>query len=1061
MIRTILISCLLGFSVSAAAGSEIFLGASPSVAGDGSAFAFEWNDHIWWASTAGGEAKRLIAGPGRDVWPVVSPDGRRVAFESDRDGGSRLYEYDFGTDRVRALTTHSEYTSPRAWTPDGTRVVAHTVRDDGDDLNCLRLALFDTARPGKRELLFDAPGREPSVSPDGTKVLFTYRAETDIYRKRRRSVSPGHGQIWLYDTVNGSLTMQIDNGHESRNALWCPDGRSFYYLSDLDGVRNLYCHPLERGFLDFGKDRQLTFFTDDHICHPSLSSDGHTLVFRKGVDFFRLDPTDEKPEAVRIALVTPPGYEERPPVRRRFYEAGWDNDADGDVAFRDNGSEVAFTTGGDLYVMDTKRREPKLVQGSSRTHERECVFSPDGQTLYYISDRGDGSDLWKAERTDASRPWCENADFRKTLLASDDVPRRNFSISPKGDRFAWQNARGVFTFADTNGTVLAKGPASTLSGGYAWSPDGHYVVAQQADEFLHYDIHVIATMTGESWRISRNHRYDGQPVWSPDGEIIAWVSEDPEAEGGETYLSYVYLDRALEEREMRDSGSVPTNPPPLKVQIPFSELSERVRMTKIRAQSPFFSWNSRTVGFRSGAETKTVRLPDAKDPRKLFGKTGVVRAWLEKDNRVLWVVDRKPACNEDVFGYRVRQTTDLADYQELVFRSAWAMIRDEYYDPDYHGADWTAVRDRLLPYARAARSMNVFRRVVYMMLGELDSSHLGFMASEQSRKEWEGQRTIDAWREESVHLGLRFDPSFTGPGWRIRDVLEGTPADRVEPRLEPGDVVTAVDGSVLGEGDDPLTVLTGPAGRTFRLTVGTNEVQIKSVSYATARQALGDRKLRTNREKVHETSQGRFGYLHVAQMNTTSFRKFQAEVFSEGYGREGLIVDVRGNTGGFTADQMLQILCGSDHSRAVYRSDHGEVNDGYLFSYWRRPVWAKPIVVLTDENANSNAEIFSHAIKTLKRGKLVGRETAGNVIATNDRPLLDFGTFRNAHIGWFRLDGTDMEHHGAVPDVPVDILPTDYVAGRDPQLARAVEVLEGEVRDWKKSNPPIRYKYAR
>ena len=159
----------------------------------------------------------------------------------------------------------------------------------------------------------------------------------------------------------------------------------------------------------------------------------------------------------------------------------------------------------------------------------------------------------------------------------------------------------------------------------------------------------------------------------------------------------------------------------------------------------------------------------------------------------------------------------------------------------------------------------------------------------------------------------------------------------------------------------------------------------------------------------------------------------------------------------FRGMAVPQILLGGDHSRAVTR----QCGAGYLFGYWGRPVWSKPIVVLANENTGSNGEIFSHAIKTLKRGKLVGRETGGGVIGTYDNALLDLGSFRDARYGWFLLDGTDMENHGAKPDVVVEDLPGDLDRGLDVQLDKAIEVLAADVEAWRAANPPIDFKYSR
>lgn len=349
-----------------------------------------------------------------------------------------------------------------------------------------------------------------------------------------------------------------------------------------------------------------------------------------------------------------------------------------------------------------------------------------------------------------------------------------------------------------------------------------------------------------------------------------------------------------------------------------------------------------------------------------------------------------------------------------------------------------------------------------MMLGELDSSHLGFYANDNSNREWARKTPSVGWDEVTAHLGLRYERTNAPDGWIVRDVIPGGPADRFGHDIRPGDVVIAVDGTPVGGDVDPTVVLNGPAKRKVRVTLrrtggDVNTVVVTSCSFEEARKMIGAEELRAKRRLVHEKTSGRFGYLNIDAMNWESFWTFQHDVFSEGYGRDGLIIDVRNNYGGFTADQMLQILCGGDHSRAVTRT----CGPGYLFGYWGRPVWSKPIVVLCNENTGSNGEIFSHAIKTLKRGKLVGRETGGGVIGTYDAPLLDVGSFRDARYGWFVLDGTDMEHHGAKPDFEVDDLPGDLDSGLDLQLDKAIEVLGAEVEAWRAANPAIEFKYSR
>ena len=1059
--------------------SRIYLGSNPSVSGDGKVFAFEWNDHLWMADVTGGVARRLGSGPSADSWPVMNADGTKIAFSSDRDGGMKVFEFDVAGDTVRQVTFHSEVTWPRAWTSDGKGLLCQGYRDSSGPKTCTRIITVRTDRRSAEEIPFDVMASDPAMSPDGTMLLFTRRGD-EVYRKRPNSIGPAAGQIWLYRYENREFSPVVVHETDCRNALWHPDGSGFYYLDARGGVRNVWHHDLGTG-----QETQLTFFTDHHVFQPSLSADGRTMLFRQKFDFWRFDPTNPQIPPERILLKPEAGYAERGPTKRRRYDTCWNNDSDGDVSFCDNGTQIAFTTGGDLYVMDTVICEPTLVHGETRTHERECVFAPDGKALYYLSDRGDSSEVMKAEPEDPLKPWWENSGFRKTTLVATGAQRSSLSISPDGSRLAWQNPSGVFTFATTNGEMLAVGPKATQGGSYAWSPDGKWVVAQLADEFANFDIWLVSTDgSAEPYNLSRNFKYDGEPAWSPDGKVIAFVSERPEIGDGKC-LRYVYLDRALEEVEtydyeldrsrktIRDNATDPNRYAALDLPgerfsaaegtiIDFTDLAERVRTVKVRAANPFFSWDSRTIAYATGARTDTVHVPDRLTGEKLFACTGVPRDWVRKDNKVLWVVDRLPAIGERKLGFNVYQNTNYEDYQELGFRTAWARIRDLYYDPQTHGADWPGIGDRFLNPVRHATSYSVFIRIMNMVLGELDSSHLGFYANENSNKEWARKTPTDGWNEVTAHLGLRFTREGAPDGWVVKDVIPGGPADRRGFDIRPGDVVIAIDGTPVGGGIDPASVLNGPAKRKVRVTLrrtgaDAKTVVIPSCTYSDARDLIGVEEVKAKRRYVHDKSGERFGYLNIDAMNWASFWTFQHDVFSEGYGRDGLVIDVRNNYGGFTADQMLQILLGGDHSRAVTRT----CGPGYLFGYWGRPVWSKPIVVLCNEATGSNGEIFSHAIKTLKRGKLVGRETGGGVIGTYDSPLLDLGSFRDARYGWFVLDGTDMEHHGAKPDFEVDDLPGDVDAGIDRQLEKAIEVLDGEVEAWQKANPPVDFKYAR
>ncbi|MFG0284867.1 MAG: S41 family peptidase, partial [Phycisphaerales bacterium JB039] len=331
-----------------------------------------------------------------------------------------------------------------------------------------------------------------------------------------------------------------------------------------------------------------------------------------------------------------------------------------------------------------------------------------------------------------------------------------------------------------------------------------------------------------------------------------------------------------------------------------------------------------------------------------------------------------------------------------------------------------------------------------MMLGELNGSHTGISGG------WQ------IFSEPAPNVGyLGADVALAPGGYRIERIIPKMPAEH--DGLKAGDLITAIDGRPLAPAPDALpqldirTAMVDTAGREILLTLQRDGAEmyllIRPASSGADSGARYEDEVLRRAATVDELSDGRLGYLHIRSMNMSSVRDFERDLYAAANGRDGLIIDVRDNGGGSTTDILLSSLTAPRHAYTIPRgADPAEVpEDAYPRD--RRLIYgySRPINVLMNQNSFSNAEIFSHSIKTTGRGSLIGWPTFGGVISTGGFTLIDGTRVRMPFRGWYLPDGTDMENNGAQPDVLVEQTPASEVEGTDPQLEAAVDELLGRV----------------
>ena len=369
------------------------------------------------------------------------------------------------------------------------------------------------------------------------------------------------------------------------------------------------------------------------------------------------------------------------------------------------------------------------------------------------------------------------------------------------------------------------------------------------------------------------------------------------------------------------------------------------------------------------------------------------------------------------------------------------MLGMGFYDPQFHGRDWNQLKDRYKPKAMVASTRQDFRDMFNHMLGQLDASHMGMF----------GGNPEETQADRTGHLGIEIKPVRNG--MEVTRVVSMSPADRSVSRLNVGDVILSVNGKQLNPDLNFYSLFDETANDRISLRVrrsggDTEDVIIRPA--ANINRELYEEWVEQRRQITEEASNGRLGYIHIRGMNLPSFERFERELMASGYGKDGVVIDVRYNGGGFTTDLLMAILNTRQHSYTIPRgatpdieANKKDFRSNYPFTERLPfPVLMKPAITLINESSYSNAEIFAHAFKDLGHGELVGQPTFGAVISTGAHMLVDGTRVRMPFRGWWTYaNHKNMEQIPAKPDHYVVNPPDAKGKGEDPQLIKAVQLL--------------------
>lgn len=1047
----------------------------PEISPTGARIAFTYQGDIWTVASTGGRADRLTIHEGYDSNPVWSNDETRLAFSSDRFGNDDVYVMPKNGGTPKRLTYHSANDNVISFTNDNQilfnsrRTYAQVERE----AEILRVdANLDPISAKTESRFMDALGFDAIISPDGNKVAFvrgTCRTAREAYR------GPANRDIWIYDIINNTYSQLTTFNGNDFMPKWIGN-EQLYFISARSGKYNV--HKATLG----GKIEQITKESEFGIHHFSATSNGATIVYQSGDKVVALDPKSGTATALNIDVQSDFRFD--PVVSKTMA-----NTAD-EYAVSPDGKLSAYVVRGDIFLTRNDKDDKRSVAISTGPARDRDIVWLNNDSLVFVSDAEGQNDLYLLSSGDEKQAnMFASLKHKVTRLSTTEQEEFEPVISPDAKQIAFRQDRGRLLVADiassgelSNQKVLLNGwdTPSRVS----WSPDSVWLAYSLSDLNFNEEVYIhSADNKSAPVNISMHPKYDRNPIWSPDGSKLgfvslrnngdfdiwfAWLSKEDWQRSKEQWRRLdAEDDKKASKTDKKDDdtkeATVTSAVKPIKIDFEgiFERLQQVTSFTGNETEMLFdkegdhiyyvtgnagrqdFAIDRNLYKVKWNGDKKITVIDGNKSPSQLRLENGGKHVFALADGGKITRVTTKDDKSETL---NVSSTLkiDYAQERAQVFDEGWRALNAGFYDPKFHGYDWQGLRAQYRPLALKASTQEDFQYIFNLMLGQLNASHMG-MSSGDNPKQTQSQKT-----------GLLGVEGFqTGGGYQITSVLANSPADREESKLMAGDVIVAVNQQSVAN-QNLFALLTDTINSPVLLEVGRDNESKEVVIWPT--DSLSDQLYDawvTERRRLTETfSKGKLGYLHIRGMNWSSFERFERELMAAGYGKDGIVIDVRYNGGGWTTDYLMAVLNVKQHSYTIPRGatndikkNHSQFKESYPFAE-RLPLsaWTKPSIAMTNENSYSNAEIFAHAYKALGLGKVVGRPTFGAVISTGSYSLVDGSRVRMPFRGWWvKETGENMEKVPAKPDIEVFNPPAYKAKGVDPQLERAVKELLKEI----------------